>query len=262
MTGLPNIAEQHLAEAIRKVGRPGFESALLALFRRIVAPDNLIVLAYRDAGPPQVLYRQTDLPQVFAQLEDTYLGGAYLLDPYHDLHVSRVAAGVYRLTDIAPDAFHRSRYFIEYYRQTTLIDELTFVAYPVAGVSLNICLGRDAASGPAFSAAEAATCQRIAPVVVALAELHWAGLAVETGPADDVAGDLIAALRGHGIDITPRQAEVALLILRGHSTTSIGLRLGLSPQTVKVFRRQLYARCGLSSQAELFALMLPLLRAA
>jgi DNA-binding CsgD family transcriptional regulator len=33
----------------------------------------------------------------------------------------------------------------------------------------------------------------------------------------------------------------------------------VSPQTVKVFRRQLYARCGISSQAELFALLLPLL---
>ena len=54
---------------------------------------------------------------------------------------------------------------------------------------------------------------------------------------------------------------MALLILRGHSSPSIGLRLGLSPQTIKVYRRQLYAKCGLSSQAELFALMLPLLNA-
>jgi DNA-binding CsgD family transcriptional regulator len=64
----------------------------------------------------------------------------------------------------------------------------------------------------------------------------------------------------HGIRLSPRQAEVALMILRGHSTPAIGLRLGLSPQTVKVFRRQLYAKCTISSQAELFALMMPLLR--
>ena len=55
------------------------------------------------------------------------------------------------------------------------------------------------------------------------------------------------------------QAEVALLILRGHSSVSIGLRLGISPQTVKVFRKQLYRKCGISSQAELFALLVPLL---
>ncbi|MFN3575403.1 MAG: helix-turn-helix transcriptional regulator, partial [Tabrizicola sp.] len=60
---------------------------------------------------------------------------------------------------------------------------------------------------------------------------------------------------------TPRQVEVALLILQGHSTASIALQLQISPQTVKVFRRQLYARCGLSSQAELFGLLMPLLGA-
>ncbi len=262
MRALPNGAEVQLADALRRLGKPGFESALWAFFRRVVVPDNLIILAYRDAGPPQVLFRQTALPQVFSQLDTTYLGGAYLLDPYHDLHLNRVPAGVYRLTDIAPDAFQRSRYFLEYYRQTTLLDEMTFIAYPVPGVSLNLCLGRDAASGRVFSGADVALCQRVAPLIVALAEQHWSGLAAETGPADDVAGDLIAALAARQIEITARQAEVALLILRGHSTPSIGLRLGVSPQTVKVFRKQLYARCGLSSQAELFALLLPLLRAA
>ena len=54
-------------------------------------------------------------------------------------------------------------------------------------------------------------------------------------------------------------SQEALLILQGHSSVSISLRLGVSPQTVKVFRRQLYARCGIGSQAELFALLLPLL---
>ena len=52
-------------------------------------------------------------------------------------------AGAYRLRDVAPDAVHRSRYFLDYYEQTTLLDEVTFVAWPAAGVSLNLCLGRD-----------------------------------------------------------------------------------------------------------------------
>ncbi|MDC3055575.1 hypothetical protein OA068_01175 [Paracoccaceae bacterium] len=39
----------------------------------------------------------------------------------------------------------------------------------------------------------------------------------------------------------------------------MGLRLGISQQTVKVFRKQLYRKCSISSQAELFALITPLL---
>lgn len=260
MRSLPNGAEVHLAEAIRRLGKVGFESALMALFRRAVAPDNLIILAYRDAGPPQILFLQSDGSPVFAQLDSVYLRGAYLLDPYHDLHLSRVPAGLYRLLDVAPDAFHRTRYFTEYYRQTTLIDELTFIAYPVPGVSLNLCLGRDGGSARAFDAREVEVCQRLAPMVIALAESHWSGLAGQIGPADDVPEQVARALAGQGIRLTPRQAEVALLILQGHSSASAGLRLGVSPLTVKVFRKQIYARCGISSQAELFGLLLPHLR--
>ena len=261
MKALPNLAEVQLAGAIRGLGQSGFERALWGLFRAAVAPDNLLILAYGTADTPQVFYLCSDHPQVFAELGRTYLAGAYRLDPFYDLHLRRVPAGVYRLRDIAPDAFQRSRYFIEYYEQTTLIDEVTFVISPVAGVTINLCIGRDASSGRGFSLAEIAICQRLAPMVAALAERHWADLARATGPAEDTSALLAsAARRGLGIHLSPRQSEVALLILRGHSTVSIGLRLGLSAQTVKVFRKQLYARCHISSQAELFALMLPLLK--
>lgn len=261
MTPLPNLAETRVADAVRCLRQPGFEAALAGLFHAVAAPDNLIYLAYRDAGAPQVLYRQTLDPSVFAELESTYLPGAYRLDPYFDLHLNRVAAGAYRLTDIAPDAFHRSRYFSEYYEQTTLVDEITFVAYPAPGVTLNLCLGRDVSSGKVFSQPELDACQRLSPIISALIESHWADLSRAAGPAQDTAVLLAEAMRrSHTISLSARQAEVALLILQGHSTVSIGLRLGLSPQTVKVFRKQLYSRCTISSQAELFALMLPLLR--
>ena len=263
MQALPNSAETALATAMRKVAHPGFEAALWQVLCRVAAPDNLVVLAYRDTGAPQLLYLQSDHPRVFAQLEATYLAGAYLLDPFYDMHRSRVAAGAYRMRDVAPDAFVRSRYFIEYYEQTTLIDEITFVAYPAAGVSLNLCIGRDATSGQIFLPSQAEACLRIAPIIVALAEGHWTGLTTPPTPAGDLVKGLARALRvAHDIALSPRQADVALLILRGYSTPSIALRLGVAAQTVKVFRKQLYKRCRISSQAELFALMLPLLKGA
>ena len=263
MDALLEPTETALATALRNLAQPGFEAALWHLFRRLAAPDNLVVLAYRATGMPQVLYLQSDHPQVFAHMDATYLAGAYLLDPFYDMHLNKVAAGAYRMRDIAPDAFARSRYFIEYYEQTTLVDEITFVAYPAAGVSLNLCIGRDATSAQVFTPREVEACHRIAPVICALAEAHWAGLTATAAPAGDLATALTRALRqSHGVALSPRQSQVALLILRGHSTVSIALRLGVAGQTVKVFRKQLYARCGISSQAELFALMLPLLKGA
>ena len=63
----------------------------------------------------------------------------------------------------------------------------------------------------------------------------------------------------HDIKLSNRQAEVAILILQGHSSESVALMLNISPQTVKVFRKQLYKRCKITSQAELFSLLMPLL---
>ena len=91
--------------------------------------------------------------------------------------------------------------------------------------------------------------------------LHWADLRFgsETDSESVIQRMVRLVAQTHGINLTNRQAEVALLVLQGHSSNSIGLRLGISPQTVKVFRKQLYKRCEVSSQAELFGLMLPML---
>lgn len=255
--------EPHLAEAIRLIGREGFEAALWGLFRALARPDNMLVLLYRDAGPALELCRRARDPRVFARLESTYLAGAFRLSPFYGLHLGRAQAGLYRLRDIAPDAFQRSRFYLEYFEQTTIIDELDFTVWLSEGLSLNLFLGRDGQSGRVFQPGELAACRRIAPIIAALARAHWPAPKEASGQVGDTPVHLAAAARkGLGLGLSPRQAEVALLILKGHSTLSIGLHLGVSPQTVKVFRKQLYRRCSISSQAELFALMLPLLSSA
>ncbi len=268
MEPLPNMAETALAEAIGHVGSMGFEASLTAFLRRSIACANVVFILYRGTATPEALYWQADDPIVFRDLYRVYVPGAYLLDPFHDLHANRVAPGAYRLLDIAPDQFQRSQYFLDYYRQTTLVDELTFVSYPDADTTLNVCLGRDAATPRPFGPRARATAARIAPVVAALAHRHLrefrparALAGVPPPPQPEAPVDRLRRLLAarHAIRLSQRQAEVALLILRGHSSMSIGLRLGVSAQTVKVFRRQIHARCRISSQAELFALLLPLL---
>jgi DNA-binding CsgD family transcriptional regulator len=253
--------EPELARVIATLGRTGFEEALWQMFLALVRPDNMLVLAYSDAGPALELFRRAGDERIFARLQSTYMAGAFRLSPFYGLHLQRADEGVYRLRDIAPDAFQRSRFYLEYFAQTTIIDELDFTVWLGSGLSLNLFLGRDGQSRKAFSAAEIAACRRIAPVVAELARIHWPVPKLAAPPVEDTPAKLAAAARQSlGIGLSPRQAQVALLILKGHSTLSIGLNLGLSPQTVKVFRRQLYQRCGISSQGELFSLLLPVLQ--
>ena len=54
--------------------------------------------------------------------------------------------------------------------------------------------------------------------------------------------------------LTPREREVAELLLRGCSSDAVALRLSISRHTVKDHRKHIFARLGISSLAELFAL--------
>ena len=250
-----------LAQSIDALGSDAFPGFLEQWLSAEMRQDNCTIIAYFDGRRPHSISHSAHSSAVHENFEPTYLAGAYLLDPFHDLHTSRAAAGVYRLSDIAPDQFHRNPYFLDYYSATTLLDELAFVSYPTPDMSLHICLGRDTSSKARFTSRELATARRIAPVVNSLANRQWAGLAAQGDYSDTAVTDhLVASLeKAHEIKLSQRQAEVAFFILRGHSSVSIGLKLGISPQTVKVFRKQLYRKCAISSQAELFRLMLPLL---
>ena len=254
--------EALLGSAIEQLSTQGFEIALAEWLQTSVPHDNIAILAYFQDRKPSLLMSRSENPRVHADLGKGYVNGLYLLDPFHDLHVKRVARGVYRLIDVAPDQFQRNRYFTEYYRSTTLIDEIAFLGYPTNGVSVQVCLGKDSSSNQKFSGKELHSAQSIWPIVSALIEHRWSNLNSfgEYEEREIIVGLVDAVRSQYGVSLSPRQAQVALLILRGHSSISIGLLLELSPQTVKVFRKQLYRKCGISSQGELFSLLLPLLR--
>ena len=250
-----------LAAAIDSLNTPQFPDVLCDWLHKRVGFDNITILAYfQDHGPELKMFKGHQ-SGIYESIQNIYLAGVYLLDPFHDLHINSAAAGVYRLSDIAPDKFRSNRYYREYYKRTGMEDEFAFVTHPAAGVSLHICLGRDSHSNTRFTPRDLATAKRIMPLVASLSALNWSNL-ISKGEYTEgnITSKLIKAMRHrHDIMLSPRQAEVAMLVLRGHSSVSIGIRLGLSDQTIKVFRKQLYKKCKISSQAQLFTLMIPLL---
>lgn len=251
-----------LARLVDSVGDRAFCDALAGVATACLDYDNLIILAYSGAAPPRELFRRSISPVCYAQIEKTYLTSHYVFDPFYTAHLNRVPRGLYRLEDVSPDKFKTTQYFQEYYQKTTLVDEIALYAYTASGWTITACFGRDHVSGRRFDRRDLDEFGKLAEVVCALMERHWAHF--DPGAADVDAEAMIARLCARlrtktEIDLTHRQLEVGLLILQGHSSKSIALLLGISWQTVKVFRKQLYARCGVSSQAELFALLMPLI---
>ncbi|OCW56349.1 hypothetical protein AWJ14_19875 [Hoeflea olei] len=222
-----------------------------------------MVIVFDGSRVPAVEYRRTAGPDVFRFIESDYLTGAYVLDPVYHYHLERGASGIYRLLDIAPDKFKRSRYYEWYYGRIGISDEISVILTVGAELTVTVSMGKDGTSGEAFSAHDESALKAHEPVIRTLLELHVAS-AVPRSRADVDEHSLIELLMTVAEDhldvhLSRRQAEVALLILRGHSSPSIALHMGISAQTVKVFRKQLYKKCHISSQAELFARFVPVL---
>ena len=229
--------------------------------RTLANHDNTTILAYFRDETPQILLTDSETIAVHQNMSHVYLSGAYLLDPFYELHNSGADSNLYRMSDIAPDQFSRNQYFLEYYQRTTIIDEIAFIIWPSPQISIHVCLGRDVKSKRRFTIREISSTKQVLPIVETLVCKHWGNLRFSSDDHGENVLERMVRLvsETHNINLTKRQAEVALLVLRGHSSASIGLRLEISPQTVKVFRKQLYRKCNISSQAELFALVTPLL---
>ena len=88
-------------------------------------------------------------------------------------------------------------------------------------------------------------------------ELFWChvtGRALD--PADPHAAGIwsfedLSSRRVLKVDLTPREREIAALLVEGLTSKGIGRRLGISPRTVDVYRARLMRKLGASTPPEL-----------
>jgi DNA-binding CsgD family transcriptional regulator len=254
-----------LGEVVDRLHEPDFGDRLVDFMHACAPFEDMAIFGYRADRPPSVLVRRYTNAQPAAALND-YLTGAYLLDPFYHAWLSGAAPDIYRLADIAPDRFMRSAYYESFYRKTGIVDELGLNVDLGARRGISVSLCRSRAMGR-FRRREIACLRGFEPVLRALMVQHWQGVewggvvrGVPALAAVAPTGRIAQALRrSANVSLTPRQAEVVDLILRGASSASIALRLGISPQTVKVHRKNIYAKLNISSQAELFATVIAVL---
>jgi PAS domain S-box-containing protein len=63
--------------------------------------------------------------------------------------------------------------------------------------------------------------------------------------------DDLSSRRSLKLDFTPREREIAALLIEGLTSKMVGKRLGISPRTVDVYRARLMRKVGASTTAEL-----------
>jgi len=248
---------EKLGEAIKAVALPDFWPALHGLITEI-APDVMCsVFAYVGDNDPTRVYDSVGTKQRDG-LHRTLETVGYLISPYYnDLIKPRAASSFYHIDDVAPDDFRRSEYFRTYYSQKRVSDEGMFLIR-FEGNAVFVVMVERKIKDAGFSAIELDALKAASTVIEALVcrNIQLAGL---MGLVDSSKQGAVSQFRSiesaFGSEmLTNRERDVAMLILRGHSSKSAARKLSISPETERVHRRRLYARLNITSHSELFRL--------
>jgi len=248
-----------LSQCIECIGTEEFPKTLVNALKTFADIDYSVAFAYHQNERPLCLCH-TFSPEKKAIYVDDYQMGPYLLDPFFKACSRHIDTGLYRISDIAPDRFYQSEYYRSYYNQTGLSDEICYAFYLDKGVAVVISMMRSGES-PRFSAREFRLLGNVVSLVVSMAQRHWRDLPEKfaTNPANDQQPDNYSLIEKTVSDmfskrLTPRENQVVAQVLEGHSSDSIARDLGISVGTVRIHRRNVYAKLQISSQQELFAI--------
>ena len=219
--------------------------------RAVVDFDYTVIFGYVGNTQPLALYDDFSPDRRVMHVDD-YQEGPYLLDPFYLAATGDVAPGLWRLREIAPDRFYQGEYYRSYYARTGLAEEVGFLVDVHDKLTIVVSLMRKTRK---FSKAEMKALKSIWPVIDAACRRHWRATAIEArnqAPAADMNIERAFRKIGKGV-LTPREREVVELTLRGHSADALGKLLGISTGTVRIHRRNVYAKLCISSQGELFS---------
>jgi len=242
-----------LAKVIEAEHSEEFYSSLILAIKSVVTFTEPVIYLFREGLRPIYLYLEVS-PRVHETAVETYLDGAYLLDPVFRAIQERRAEGVYALTDIVPSGFRRSQYFRSYYHALRLADEMTFLIYINEKTCVNISLVRRRPDS-LFSQSEIERFKTIEPVVCELVKKFMkTNVSFEEDTKSFSSHKLESGVKNLGTSIlTGREQEVLQLIIKGYNTHSIALNLGISIDTVKLHRKNIYRKLQVSSASELFS---------
>ena len=251
-----------VGELVAACNGDGFEGALCRALRRLVEFDFVMAFAYRDGEAPTALGDTLDTELRRILIKD-YLNGPYMLDPFFQAILDGVREGCHRLLDLAPDRFRQSEYFRAHYARTRIGEEVGFFFELPDGVVGVLSLARWN-DHPGLTRQDMELLRSIDPAVASLCRRHWAESAGRLAgrnarpdarsEANTQSPPLARALERFGATrLSNRERQIVTYVLQGHSTESIARHLDISPGTVKIHRKNIYRKLGISTQAQLFA---------
>jgi DNA-binding CsgD family transcriptional regulator len=261
----PSWRPASVAALIDSAGTQASLEHLLRDLAESVPFELASVLAYRGRGRPVHLY-DTFRSAAHRRGLENYLRYSYVLNPCYQAYLDGIRPGVYRIrellarghpagaigddTPVAVSPTEEIGYVTRGWPQKR--EELLLIVALGDGAVAEIGLLRSRTLG-GFHDEHLRQLRAAEPVAGAVVRRYWQTCSARTEPAPDRRIDEAYDNFGKG-SLSERERAVMRMVLRGHSSESIGLHLGISITTVKTHRKNAYAKLGISTQSELLAL--------
>lgn len=246
MNGVPAAT----AELIAALGTFSFADRLLGLAASAIVHDASALMLFLDDAPPIVAVDRLK-PAERGYLYGDYVSGVYLLSPFYQLAKKGPLPRAARIMDIAPKGFQASEYHRRYFSHIGVVDMVGVLIPAGKGATVFMSLSRSIGN-KRFVATDVRHLETLMPVMAAAVKRHLALPDAAIGKAHKPGTVRRPPPPASALALTSREAQVVNLILEGHSTKSLAAQLAISIETVRVHRRHIYAKLGVSSQAELF----------
>ncbi|MHC8345076.1 helix-turn-helix transcriptional regulator [Pseudomonas sp. RT6P73] len=253
-----------MRQAFAHINEPDALHFLASAFGHLVSIESVMISLEHKDRPPQLLY-QRGIPEKYREsIIDRYFSGGYLLDPFCLAVEQGLAEGFYHLEDIAPDNFFDSEYYKTYYLKAGSSEDSFYIVDTGNDTKVSVSLFQGF-GGEGLRVEQLNLLRAVEPLVREfITEFGRRGLqhsTVNQGVRDDLRQRVQSAFEQFGCDLlTEREREVAHMVLRGHSVKSTASQMSISPETVRMHRKNLYLKLNIGSQSELFALFIEWLR--
>lgn len=245
---------------ISEIGNDSFCAKLAECGQAITGCNSTVIIAFLNKEKPFLLFSNLG-QQDYLSTVDPYFDGAYLLDPIYEIYKKGYPENIYRLKDVSPRDFEDSEYYRTYFQSTGIVDEIAVLVRVSNDICIYISWGL---RGDSESRAhDIGLLEDILPVFIAAVKQNWSRdsqlspLKSQLRMGGEFGATLDVAFANFGKDyLSPRECEILRLILKGYASDSIADMLGISRETVKVYRKRIHMKLKINTSAELFSLFL------
>lgn len=245
-----NPATGDITPAVLAIGRPDFPKILIDTLRCQAGVGHCMVFALTRAGAASCLLDAGNIP-IGGDLGAAYAGQFHESDPNRDALFESESNAPIVLPSFTP-RMYGARYRKIFFNDSDIVDKCATAIW-TGDTCFYVNFYRVTAQGR-FGDAERARLQAIAPTIGASVARHFQQAAA---PDQNLAA--LFGTRAPLSALTPREQDVCRRILLGFSSEAISQALGISLHSTLTYRKRAYERLGISSQNELFSIVLRLL---